>query len=237
MTVTKPRILYQRKLPAPPAAGSRSEPEPLGLFRAAEFFTAATTPENLPHHDGREVAFAGRSNSGKSSALNALSQRRKLAFTSRTPGRTQQINFFRLSDGCFVVDLPGYGYAKVPDDVRRQWDRVLPHYLQTREALCGLVIVMDARHPMTPLDRRMLGWFMPTGKPVHILLTKADKLSRQQASATLVAVRRELGRHYPGATVQLFSSPGQVGVAEAEAVLAGWLRLDERNKKPPVKGE
>ena len=130
-----------------------------------------------------EIAFAGRSNAGKSSAINSLTNRSRLAFVSKTPGRTQNLNFFQLDTG-FLVDLPGYGYAKVPPEVRQHWEGLLSTYLQTRESLHGMVLIMDVRHPLTPLDRQMLDWFSPTGKPVHILLTKSDKLSRQQAQKT-----------------------------------------------------
>ncbi len=195
----------------------------MGLFSAARFYITVNHFRDLPQHGGREVAFAGRSNAGKSSAINTLANHTRLAFTSKTPGRTQHINYFSLGEDNFLVDLPGYGYAKVPPDVQAHWEGLLSRYLQTREALCGLVLIMDARHPLTELDQHMLDWFAPTGKPVHVLLTKADKLSRQQAMMTLNRVRSHLSEHYPHCTVQLFSSLKKTGMEEAEAVIASWL--------------
>ncbi len=195
----------------------------MGLFSRAEFFTTVNHLRDLPLHGGREVAFAGRSNAGKSSAINTLANHTRLAFTSKTPGRTQHINYFSLGENRYLVDLPGYGYAKVPPDVRAHWEGLLSQYLQTREALCGLVIIMDARHPLTELDEQMLAWFALTGKPVHVLLTKSDKLSRQQATQTLNRVRLHLAEHYPHCSVQLFSSLKKVGMDEAEAIILKWF--------------
>ncbi len=195
----------------------------MGLFSRAVFFTTVNDLHALPLHGGKEVAFAGRSNAGKSSALNTLANHTRLAFTSKTPGRTQHINYFDLGDNRFMVDLPGYGYAKVPPAVRAHWEGLLSQYLQTRSALAGLVVIMDSRHPLTPLDEQMLDWFAITGKPVHILLTKSDKLSRQQATKTLLEVKAYLKEHYPKYTVQLFSSLKKLGADEAEAVIAAWF--------------
>ena len=195
----------------------------MGLFSRAVFYTTVNDLYALPQHGGKEVAFAGRSNAGKSSAINTLANHTRLAFTSKTPGRTQHINYFDLGDSRFLVDLPGYGYAKVPPEVRAHWEGLLSHYLQSREALAGLVVIMDSRHPLTPLDEQMLAWFIPTGKPIHVLLTKSDKLSRQQANATLFKVRKYLGEHFPNCTVQLFSSLKKIGMDEAEAVISGWF--------------
>ncbi len=195
----------------------------MGLFSGARFYITVNHFHDLPQHGGREVAFAGRSNAGKSSAINTLANHTRLAFTSKTPGRTQHINYFALGGDNFLVDLPGYGYAKVPPDVQAHWEGLLSRYLQTREALCGLVIIMDARHPLTELDQHMLDWFAPTGKPVHVLLTKSDKLSRQQATLTLNKVRSYLAECYPHCTVQLFSSLKKIGMEEAEGIIAGWL--------------
>ena len=192
------------------------------LFNRATYAASAATLAQLPYSQ-REVAFAGRSNAGKSSAINTLARHNRLAFVSKTPGRTQLINFFDVGEARFIVDLPGYGYAKVPTEIRARWEGVLSTYLQTREALAGLVLIMDARHPLTPLDTRMLDWFTPRGLPVHILLTKADKLSRGEASRTLQQVRSAL-KGYPSVSVQLFSSLAKQGVEEAEAVIAGWLK-------------
>ena len=195
----------------------------MGLFQEAQFLISADKLTDLPPPSGIEIAFAGRSNSGKSSAINTLANRNRLAFVSKTPGRTQLINFFSLGNERFLVDLPGYGYAKVPEAMRVHWQSVLSRYLMERESLHGLVLIMDARHPLTPLDHQMLNWFIPTCKPVHVLLTKADKLSKQQATATLRAVRAELERTYPNCTVQLFSSLKRIGIDEAEAMIGKWL--------------
>ena len=201
----------------------------MGLFSKATFFTTVNHMKDLPRHGGREVAFVGRSNAGKSSAINTLANHTRLAFTSKTPGRTQHLNYFSLGDDNYLVDLPGYGYAKVPPDVQAHWEQLLGQYLQTREELCGLVIIMDARHPMTELDQGMLDWFMPTNKPVHILLTKSDKLSRQQSTQTLREVNEFLRDHFPHCTAQLFSSLKKVGKDEAEAVIASWFYAEAEN--------
>ena len=199
----------------------------MGLFSQAAFFTTVNHMRDLPLHGGKEVAFVGRSNAGKSSAINTLANHVRLAYVSKTPGRTQHLNYFSLGDNNFIVDLPGYGYAKVPPDIQQHWEALLNEYLQTREALCGLVIIMDSRHPLTPLDEQMLDWFAVTGKPVHILLTKSDKLSRQQATKTLREVTTYLAEHFPFCSVQLFSSLKKQGTDEAEAVIAGWLAKPE----------
>lgn len=194
------------------------------LFNHAVYAASAATLDQLPDSQ-REVAFAGRSNAGKSSAINTLARHNRLAFVSKTPGRTQLINFFAVGDGEFIVDLPGYGYAKVPPDIRARWEKVLSAYLQGRRSLVGLVLIMDARHPLTPLDKRMLDWFTPRGLPVHILLTKADKLSRGVANKTLLEVRSAL-KVFPQVSVQLFSSLAKQGTEEAEAVIDAWLSAD-----------
>ena len=182
-----------------------------------------------------EIAFAGRSNSGKSSVINTLAGQRQLARVSKTPGRTQLINFFGLGDGRFLVDLPGYGYAKVPLATRAPWGRVLGEYLRTRDQLAGLALVMDVRHPLTELDWGLLEWFRPTGKPVHVLLTKADKLSRSAALQTLRVVRNTLAAASSNWTAQLFSSLKQTGVDDAEAALRSWLATDQP-EEPDLEG-
>jgi GTP-binding protein len=192
-----------------------------GLFGDIAFFTSAADESGLPQSQV-EVAFAGRSNAGKSSAINALAQRHRLAFVSKTPGRTQQINFFSLGGGRFLVDLPGYGYAKVPRGMRNEWEFLISGYLQLRPQLRGLIVVMDIRHPMKPLDRQLLGWFAGTGKPAHILLTKSDKLGRQPAVEQLRSTTRILAADFPAVSVQLFSAQTRVGIDEAEAVLNRW---------------
>ncbi len=201
----------------------------MGLFSQAAFFTTVNHIKDLPLHGGKEVAFVGRSNAGKSSAINTLANHVRLAYTSKTPGRTQHLNYFSLSEDKFLVDLPGYGYAKVPPDVQKHWEALLGQYLQTRDELCGLVVIMDSRHPLTALDEAMLDWFAPTGKPVHILLTKSDKLSRQQATLTLSRVKSHLTEHFAQSSVQLFSSLKKAGTEEAEKVIAGWFATGQKN--------
>ena len=210
----------------------------MSLFRGATFCLTAHHLADLPPPLGPEIAFAGRSNAGKSSAINALADHHRLAFVSKTPGRTQQINFFSLPGGAFLVDLPGYGYAKVQRELRAHWEQLLSTYLQTRASLFGMVLIMDARHPLTPLDVQMLDWFAASRKPVHVLLTKSDKLSRAEAQQTLRAVRARLHTYADNFTAQLFSSLKKQGVDEAEETIAAWLGLKrESKKKPPAKGE
>ena len=195
----------------------------MSIFSGATYLHTAANLAQLPPEGPPEIAFAGRSNAGKSSAINALAGRRRLAFFSKTPGRTQQINFFSLAGGGLLTDLPGYGYAKVPLPIREQWDGFLSTYLQTRQSLVGMALIMDARHPLTDLDQRMIDWFVPTGRPIHILLTKSDKLSRGPAQQTLARVRRELAAT-PLTTAQLFSSTSGAGIEEAERTFSEWLR-------------
>jgi GTP-binding protein len=190
---------------------------------------------DLPPASGIEVAFAGRSNAGKSSALNTLANHNRLAFVSKQPGRTQLINFFTLGNDRHLVDLPGYGYAKVPESMRAHWQSVLSRYLSERTSLKGLVLVMDSRHPLQPLDRQMLDWFCPTEKPVHVLLTKSDKLSRGEAGLTLAKTRKELIEVWgERCTVQLFSSSKKQGVEEAEKIIGAWLFADKNDIPNPV---
>ena len=194
------------------------------LLRQAVFLQSAEKLNQLPTESIAEVAFTGRSNAGKSSALNILTGKRRLAHVSKTPGRTRLINFFQVAPAAFLVDLPGYGYAQVPGDMKKHWARLLTDYLGSRPQICGLVVVMDARHPMTPLDIQLLDWFKVTGKPVHILLTKADKLSKSQAAAQLVKVKTVLREEYEGYTAQLFSSASKLGLQEAEAAINEWFQ-------------
>jgi GTP-binding protein len=195
----------------------------------ARFALSANAWSQLPADSAAEVAFAGRSNAGKSSAINTLTSH-KLAHVSKTPGRTQLINFFHLDNERYLVDLPGYGYARVPEDVKRRWQGLLERYLQDREPLMGLVLIMDVRHPLTPLDRRLFDWFAGTGKPVHVLLSKADKLSQSQAVQALRGTGRKLAAAYPSCSVQLFSSLKRQGIAEAEGIISGWLGVEAREK-------
>ncbi len=195
-------------------------------FRHAEFLQSASSVENAAADEGSEVAFAGRSNAGKSSAINALTENSKLARTSKTPGRTQLINFFSLSDNQRLVDLPGYGYAKVPLAMKKKWNHQLERYLQLRESLRGLVLLMDIRHPLTEQDNLMLSWAVSAHMPVHILLTKADKLKRGPAKATLLKVKKQLSLHGDLISVQLFSAPKRDGLKELERQLRNWLTDD-----------
>lgn len=211
------------------------------LFQQAVFLTTVANLRDLPLDAVREVAFAGRSNAGKSSAINTLAGRTRLAYVSKTPGRTQHLNYFTLSEGKYFVDLPGYGYAKAPEAIRSQWEGLIGPYLSKREQLAGLVVIMDIRRPLTDLDLRLIDWFRPTGRPIHVLLSKSDKLSRQEQTKTLRSVKAELATWGDAAlySVQLFSSLKKTGVDEAEAVLAGWLEIEKRvpeNKRPPDKG-
>jgi GTP-binding protein len=192
-------------------------------YRGAEFLTSASKLSQCPADSGWEVAFAGRSNAGKSSAINSLTGNKKLAKTSKTPGRTQLINFFQLSQDQRLVDLPGYGFAKVPLAVKREWTKQLENYLQKRESLRGLILLMDVRHPMQPFDQQMLNWALEASMPVHILLTKADKLKRGPASSALLKVRSELKPHGQLASVQLFSATKHSGHEELIKVLNAWL--------------
>ncbi|CAG4884270.1 GTP-binding protein [Georgfuchsia toluolica] len=200
----------------------------MSLFRHAEFEISVASPAGLPPPFAPEIAFAGRSNAGKSSAINTLVGHTRLAFVSKTPGRTQLINVFRMKNGAALVDLPGYGYADVPEKVRRQWGELLENYLTRRPNLSGLVLIMDARRPFTPLDRQMVGWFAPTGKPIHCLLTKADKLTRQEQAKTLSAAKVEAARLGDKITLQLFSSLKKTGMDEAEAAIGTWLDQNPR---------
>ncbi|MDG1944437.1 MAG: ribosome biogenesis GTP-binding protein YihA/YsxC [Halioglobus sp.] len=205
-----------------------NDPEPVIApaapnYRAAQYLTSAAKLPQCPPDTGWEVAFAGRSNAGKSSAINSLTQNKKLAKTSKTPGRTQLINFFELSAKQRLVDLPGYGFAKVPLAVKQEWTKQLENYLQKRQSLRGLILLMDVRHPLQPFDRQMLDWALSASMPVHILLTKADKLKRGPASATLLQVRSHLQPHSELASAQLFSALKHDGHEELIAVLNAWL--------------
>lgn len=204
---------------SPDHAASPSVPN----YRAAQFLTSAAKLAQCPADAGWEVAFAGRSNAGKSSAINALTHNSRLAKTSRTPGRTQLINFFGLSESQRLVDLPGYGFAKVPLAVKQEWTRQLENYLQNRQCLRGLILLMDVRHPLQPFDLQMLNWAWQAGMPVYALLTKADKLKRGAANATLLNVRNQLRSHPGQVAVQLFSAQTRDGLQELVAVLNDWL--------------
>lgn len=192
-------------------------------FPEVAFAFGAARYDQIPPATGPEVAFAGRSNAGKSTAINAICQRKRLAFVSKTPGRTQQVNFFRMATGSCLVDLPGYGYAKVAGTMRSTWDQLLGDYLGKRAALRAIVVIMDCRHPLTDLDCQLLEWLERYPRPIHVLLTKADKLNRQEAQRTLREVREGLSQRPVPYTVQLFSAPAKVGVEEARARVLEWL--------------
>ncbi|ETO94395.1 ribosome biogenesis GTP-binding protein YihA/YsxC [Legionella oakridgensis] len=196
-------------------------------YTQAKFLKSAARVEQLPPDTGYEVAFAGRSNAGKSSALNCLTGIRRLARTSKTPGRTQLINLFGLSDpNRRLVDLPGYGYAKVSQQIKQEWQNNLAHYLEVRGSLRGLVLLMDIRHPLKELDQMMAAWAIERQLPVHVLLTKADKLSRGQAQSTLLQVRKHYQSVQHLLTVQVFSSLKTQGVDELIQVLNQWFELN-----------
>lgn len=196
----------------------------MNLFQNAKFYTTVNHLKDLPD-TGAEIAFVGRSNAGKSSAINALCNHVRLAYVSKTPGRTQHINFFELANGFFMADLPGYGYAQVPEAVRAHWVALLGDYLQTRPQLIGLLLIMDARHPLKPLDVQMLDFFAETGRPVHILLSKADKLSKNEQIKTLSSVKQALKpfAERQEVSVQLFSSLKKQGLEEAGEVVGRWF--------------
>jgi GTP-binding protein len=196
----------------------------MSIFTAARFVASAHEPNELLPDTGSEVAFAGRSNAGKSSAINALTRRKKLAFVSKTPGRTQTINFFECGANRRLVDLPGYGYAAVSQKEREHWGSLIGAYLQVRESLKGLVLIADSRHPLTPLDQQLLGWYAPSNRPVLVLLTKADKLSNQERINALREAQALLAARFPNATAQLFSAVTGTGVKTAQGVVTGWIR-------------
>jgi GTP-binding protein len=204
----------------------------VSAFQQARFLLSAAKVGDFPPEAGPEIAFAGRSNVGKSSAINALARRRRLAFSSKTPGRTQTINFFALGSAGRLADLPGYGYASAPQAMRAGWDALIGGYLQQRRTLSGVVLLVDARHPLTKNDRHFLEWLRPAKVPLLVLLSKADKLTRAERSRTLAETRAALEGMAIGAQVQAFSSASGDGVPEARALIESWLT----NKKPPEKG-
>lgn len=201
-------------------------------YARAQFAGSVARLAQLPPDRGREVAFAGRSNAGKSSALNAITGRHGLARTSKTPGRTRLINVFTLDAGRRLVDLPGYGYARVPESMRHDWERLLAGYLAQRGCLAGVVLVLDARRGLTDLDRRLIELLAPGELALHALLTKADKLKRGEAARALEGVRRELEDAGIEASLQLFSATRGQGIEDAQGVLDGWLATATRKEGP-----
>jgi GTP-binding protein len=233
--VSKRAIVTESRRPAKASVSARaSVPAPHPL-EGAEFVIGAAHPSQLPPPGVPEIAFAGRSNAGKSSAINALANRTRLAYASRTPGRTQQINLFALRSGALVADLPGYGYAAVAKSIKREWQDFLWHYVTTRASLVALVLVVDSRHGLKQLDHDVLSEFVRSGRPVLILATKADKLnkSEQRAAVTLIAeqLRAAFPLGTPNVTTQLFSAATRQGVAEAESAIALWIPIVDSNRR------
>jgi GTP-binding protein len=201
-------------------------------YRQAAYLISAHELSQLPRDVGYEVAFAGRSNAGKSSALNMLADQKALARTSKTPGRTQQIVIFTIDEERRFADLPGYGYAKVPEKLKAHWREILARYFEVRKSLRGVVLVMDIRHPMRPFDTQMLEWCRASGLPCHVLLTKADKLKRGAAKSTLLGLQREVG---DGVSVQLFSALARQGREDLIAILNGWFELSGAREEPQAR--
>lgn len=195
------------------------------LYRAAHYSGSATQLSQLPDDSGYEVAFAGRSNAGKSSAINTITGIKSLARTSKTPGRTQMINFFALDEIRSLIDLPGYGYAKVPEKTKLRWQETLAQYLETRDCLRGMILLMDIRHPLKAFDQQMLLWAQAAALPVHILLTKSDKLSRGATQSALADVKRELQALQIEASVQSFSSLKKQGRDNVIQKLDEWFEI------------
>ena len=202
------------------------------LLHQARFFTTVNHLRDLPPTAQPEIAFAGRSNAGKSTAINVLCNQKRLAFASKTPGRTQHINYFSVGPAAepvaHLVDLPGYGYAEVPGAAKAHWEALLSSYLQSRAQLRGMILMMDSRRPLTDLDRRMIEWFAPTGKPIHTLLTKCDKLTRQESINALRSTQKGLKEYkdagYEGElTAQLFSALKRTGLEDAHELIESWL--------------
>lgn len=194
-------------------------------YQQTRFILGTPDAHRAPADEGVEVAFAGRSNAGKSSALNVLTGQRALARISKAPGRTREINFFEVQDGIRLVDLPGYGYAKVSRSMKQQWQRNISTYLETRQSLGGVIVLMDVRHPLKEIDQQILGWCHAANLLTHVLLTKSDKLKRGPAKAALLQTRKALQALHPEATLQLFSAHTRDGAEELQRVLDEWLGL------------
>ena len=195
------------------------------LYQQTTFIMGTPDSRRVPVDEGIEVAFAGRSNAGKSSALNVLTEQKSLARISKAPGRTREINFFAVRDAVRLVDLPGYGYAKVSKSMKGEWQRNIARYLETRQSLCGVVLLMDVRHPLKQYDQQVLSWCYSAELQTHVLLTKADKLKRGPAQAALLQTRKALERLHPEASSQLFSAHTRAGNEQLQQVLNHWLGL------------
>ena len=195
-------------------------------FNETQFLTSAATFRDCPKNSLAEVAFAGRSNAGKSSAINSVCNQSRLARTSKTPGRTQLLNFFAIESNKYLVDLPGYGFAKVPLNVKDQWQRELEQYLRQREPLSGLILLSDIRHPLKEFDRMMVDWAIHSNLPLHLLLTKADKLKRGAAQNALIKVQKEF-ETLTDVSVQLFSSLKSTGLEEVRQRISNWLETND----------
>lgn len=195
------------------------------VYHQAKFINSAPRLQDAPPDQGMEIAFAGRSNAGKSSAINTLVQQNALARVSKTPGRTQLLNFFEIDEQRKLVDLPGYGYAKVPEAIKKDWKKMMETYLNERNALCGIVLVMDIRHPLTEFDWQLIEWCEQAELPVHILLTKSDKLNFGAAKNTLLKVQRDLGRVSIVVTIQLFSALKKTGIDDVHLMLDEWFKF------------
>jgi GTP-binding protein len=189
------------------------------IYQQTKFINSSPQLRHAPPDAGKEIAFAGRSNAGKSSAINTLTRQQGLARTSKTPGRTQLLNFFEINDKQRLVDLPGYGYAKVPPAVKLEWHKLMETYLHDRQSLCGIVLVMDVRHPLTEFDEQMIFWCRHRQLPLHILLTKADKLTYGAAKTTLLQVQKELNPLGLRLSIQLFSALKKTGIDEVHSAL------------------
>ncbi|MFV0449446.1 MAG: ribosome biogenesis GTP-binding protein YihA/YsxC [Vibrio sp.] len=192
-------------------------------YQNTHFITSAPDIRHLPADEGIEIAFAGRSNAGKSSSLNRLTNQKNLAKTSKTPGRTQLINLFKVTEGCHIVDLPGYGFAQVPLEMKKKWQQSLGEYLQKRQCLKGLVVLMDIRHPMKDLDQQLIVWAVECAIPVQVLLTKADKLKSGARKAQILKIRNDAKEFGGDVSVDGFSSLSGTGVDILRAKLDSWF--------------
>lgn len=216
----KPSAMVHTAPPSPPKKSS--DDNPLAYFAAAKFMLSVGQISQLPHDSGGEIAFVGRSNAGKSSALNLLCNQKQLAYSSKTPGRTRLLNFFQLPDGMRLVDLPGYGYAQAAKNEQQVWAKLINDYMQYRVSLCGVVLLMDCRHPLKPQDQQFIEWANHYGYPLMILMTKADKLSKNQAARQLLAAGKMLER-FAVERLQLFSTLNKIGVDTCRAQLLQWF--------------